>query len=42
MIAWLKSAGHKARKLAEDRFSRDGLAAELIRVLEQTHRDARR
>ena len=35
--AWLKNAGQKARKLAEDRFSRDGLAAELIGVLEQTH-----
>lgn len=40
--AWLESAGHKARKLAEDRFSRDGLAAELIGVLEQTHKEARR
>ena len=40
--AWLKSAGQRARKLAEDRFSRDGLAAELIGVLEQTHREAHR
>lgn len=40
--AWLENAGQKARKLAEDRFSRDGLAAELIGVLEQTHKEARR
>ncbi len=40
--AWLKRAGHNARRLAEDRFSRDGLAAELLGVLEQTHREARR
>ena len=39
---WLERAGQKARKLAEDRFSRDGLAAELIGVLEQAHRDARK
>ena len=31
--AWLKSAGQKARKLAQERFSRDGLAAELIAVI---------
>ena len=40
--AWLKSAGRQARQLAEDRFSRDGLAAELIGVLEQTYKEARR
>ena len=40
--AWLKNAGQKARKLAEERFSRDGLAAELVAVLEQAHQDARR
>ena len=40
--AWLKNAGQKARKLAEERFSRDGLAAELVEVLEQAHREARR
>ena len=40
--AWLESAGQKARNLAQARFSRDGLAAELIAVLEQTHRDAQR
>ena len=40
--AWLKSASRQARQLAEDRFSRDGLAAELIGVLEQTYKEARR
>lgn len=37
--AWLKEAGRRARKLAEDRFSRDVLAANLLGVLEEAYRE---
>ena len=35
--AWLREAGRRARRLAEERFARDVLAADLLRVLEETH-----
>lgn len=37
--AWLKEAGRRAHKLAEERFSRDVLAANLLTVLEEAHRE---
>jgi len=40
--AWLKDAGHRAHKLAKERFARDVLAADLIAVLEQAYTESRR
>lgn len=40
--AWLQSAGQAAEQLARTRFDRDHLGAELARVLEAVHSDAKR
>ncbi|MBP7609918.1 MAG: hypothetical protein KA760_10500, partial [Steroidobacteraceae bacterium] len=39
--AWLEAAGRAARQLAESRFNRDVLAAQLVGVLEQARADWR-
>jgi len=39
--AWLADAGQKAHQLAKERFSRDGLAKNLIGVLEQAYQESR-
>ena len=38
---WLERAAGASRRLAHERFSRDGLAHDLIGVLEQAYREDR-